>query len=106
MNSGLYRPLGVAPDHEVLGVKGFGTVTCVVGLYFVMFLADMSWSVGNLSCYSTLDLLKNANGGFLKVILFLYNIFMWQSYTRHDLAWHPVKIEVSISLLIKSGTKY
>lgn len=74
-----------------------------------MFLADLSWSVGNLSCYSMLDLWKNANKRIyseLKVISLLYYIFMWWSYTRHDLAGYPVKIELSISVLIKTGTKY
>ena len=34
VNPGLHRLLGVTPDHEVLGVKGFGTrhVCCLLVL--------------------------------------------------------------------------
>lgn len=68
-------------------LKGLAPVTCVVRLYFVMFLADLSlrkpWeTLAVIQCWIYG---KNANRGFyseLKVILLLYYIFMWLHKTR------------------------
>lgn len=68
-------------------LKRLAPATSVVRLYWVMFLADLSCSVGNLSCFSGLDSWKN--GFYSERISHFVPVFIFLSGKATQDAIHP-----------------